>query len=229
MKIFLFSDLHASYKYLAQIDNHVSSNTHYDAVICAGDIVNMGEPLGFINIFIKTIKSLSKSFFWVPGNNDFGRGYYKLKSTLPSLEGGITKYDSSILCGVGGSPASWSGQYAGESIVDKKKIAGSFFVSHFPPPVVLNWSKNDYTLFPNPRKNFNNQSEHLPFDVRNLTLPASKKLADCPLVHICGHIHHQWGVAYLGTSKVIKLATAALGYYAILDTETLKVEFNKLD
>lgn len=239
MKLFIFSDLHASYKQLANIANFFESINSADALIFAGDVVNMGEPIGFINRFIEVIGTINKPFFWVPGNNDFGRGYYKLKSTFSSLEGDITKYEDITLCGVGGSPASWSGQYAGEKMIDKKKIGGSIFVSHFPPPIVLNWQREDYTLSPIPKSKNDVSSisdgiltssgkagllRMTKRETSNDPL-ALKKLSDSPLVHICGHIHHQWGVSYLGSTKVIKLGAAELGHYAILDVNTLKVDF----
>jgi len=203
MKAFLFSDLHANRLALANLAQFLNNNNGIDLIISAGDIVNMGEPVAFIPKFTEVIKNTNLPFFWVPGNNDFGRAYYKLKSEYNTLEGSVCKYKGIILTGVGGSPASWAGQYAGEKMIDRKKIGGSIFVSHFPPPGILSWQKGDCHS------------------------PTAKKLSDSPLVHICGHIHHQWGCAYLGQTKVIKLGAAETGFYAILDLENLEVEFGR--
>jgi len=211
MKAFLFSDLHVSYKQLSNLKLYLLENKDIDLLICAGDIVNAGEPVGFMETFIEVINELGKPFIWVPGNNDFGRAYYKLQARYPSLEGRVMEFPSQTknqklttkLTGVGGSPASWAGQYAGQSLIDKKSIAGSIFISHIPPPGVHNYIKSDCHS------------------------PTAKKLSDSPLVHICGHIHHQWGCAYLGSTKIIKLAALEYGQYAILKMETLDVEFKK--
>ncbi len=216
VKFFLFSDLHANNKAL---DNIISEVTKIkpDAILFAGDFVNMGEPVWFGEKAIEKFKSLKIPFLWIPGNNDFGRSYYKIQSTIKSVEGrvaeivkeqipGQARDDKPEVCritGVGGSPASWAGQYQGENKKHQIKIGGTFFISHVPPPGVHNWSKEDL---------------HSPADQR-------KKLTDSPKVHICGHVHHQWGTAYLGSTKIVKLASAEHGRAAIIDTEDLSVEF----
>jgi len=236
MKAFLFSDLHDSYSQLKRLENFLVGNDEIDILIFAGDVVNMGEPVGFMVQFINLIDRVKKPFFWVPGNNDFGPAYYKLKARYPSLEGRVAELPvSSIIpntnplirfTGVGGSPASWAGQYQGENMIDKKMIAGSIFISHVPPPGILNWQKFDVTSptsVCHSRESGNLDHRVKPEDDR----PRGRRFTDSPEVHICGHIHHQWGVAYLGQTKVIKLAAIERGYYAILDLESLKVEFER--
>jgi len=206
MKAFLFSDLHANFRQLDNIDKYLSTHKELELIIFAGDVINMGEPVGFVQKFIEVIKNTKINFVWVPGNNDFGRGYYKLDHEFKSLEGKVVNFGGRNFTGVGGSPASWSGQYAGESMIDRKSIADSIFVSHVPPPGLHNYQKNDCQS-PIPKKKF----------------------SDSPIVHICGHIHNQWGCTYLGTTKIIKLAPADRGFYAILDLDTLAVEFKRFN
>lgn len=114
--------------------------------------------------------------------------------------------DSLRLTGVGGSPASWAGQYAGEKMIDRKAIAGSIFVSHAPPPGILVMNKYDF----------------------DSPVPP-KKFADAPVIHICGHLHSRWGCGYLGITKVVNPGPLADGRYAIIDTENLRVEFRRFD
>jgi Icc-related predicted phosphoesterase len=212
MKALLFSDLHCNNKQLANLYDFVIQNKEIDALIFAGDTVNMGEPVWFMEKFIKVIDELKLPFLWVPGNNDFGRAYYKLNARYKSLEGRIVKLElpstnyhlPTKFTGVGGSPASWAGQYEGESMIDKKAIAGSIFVSHVPPPGILVLQQKDLAAS-----------------------DSRKKLADSPLVHICGHLHSRWGTAFLGQTKVIQLASLETGHYAILDLETLAVKFER--
>ena len=235
MKAFVFSDLHTSYKQLANMEDYIHDHPEIGAIIFAGDLLNMGEPVGFAQQFLGVLDRLNVTLLWVPGNNDFGMGFFRLKAKFPSLEGKIVEVNTSVISakagiqansdgslgtilknttgpeddnivkftGVGGSPASWAGQYSGETMIDRKKIAGTIFVSHVPPPGAHNYQK------------FDNYS------------PTSKKLSDVPKVHICGHIHHTWGVAYLGTTKIVKLAPLESGFYAIMDLENLSVEFGQ--
>ncbi|MFA4995672.1 MAG: metallophosphoesterase [Patescibacteria group bacterium] len=202
-KAFLFSDLHSSTKQLSNMESFLLKNK-FDLLIFAGDFVNMGEPVWFTDKFINVLQEVELPFLWVPGNNDFGRSYYKLSSKYKSLEGNITQVLGRVFTGVGGSPASWAGQYAGERMVDRKKIGGSIFVSHVPPPGILTLQQKD-----------------LP------TPPLKRRFADSPLIHVCGHLHYRWGTAYLGQTKVIQLASLETGHYAIMDLGTLAVEFGR--
>lgn len=206
MKAFLFSDLHGSYRALSSIRQYLIQE-QIKIVVFAGDAVDMGEPVSFIEELIWVIDELGVDFLWVPGNNDFGRAYHKLNAKYKSLEGKITEIAGKKYTGVGGSPASWSGQYQGEQSVDKTAIAGTIFVSHVPPPGLNKLDKFDQSA-----------TAH-----RNQI-----KLSDAPLTHICGHVHHTWGVGYLGTTKVIKLASAYLGYAAELDLDSAIVTFKNL-
>lgn len=186
------------------MSDFIERNKEIEALIFAGDVVNMGEPVWFMEKFIKIIDELELPFLWVPGNNDFGRAYYKLNAKYKSLEGRVAELSGKKFTGVGGSPASWAGQYEGESMVDKKAINGSIFVSHVPPPGILVLQQKDLAVS-----------------------DSRKKLADSPLVHICGHLHSRWGTAFLGKTKVIQLASLETGHYAILDLETLEVRFER--
>ena len=285
MKAFVFSDLHAQSKQLYNLAHFFDTTNDIGLLIFAGDAVNMGEPVGFIVNFIEAIEKIGLPFFWVPGNNDFGRSYHKLNAKYRSLEGrvvvvpanypsplrgevrwggreesvldsapppapprrggGRTEDDRIIkITGVGGSPASWSGQYAGEKMIDKKSIAGSIFVSHTPPPGILVMNKYDWenpnieirNLFESlrapqslerPKQTLNSNNKN-PKQVSNFELRTSGlRLSDSPIVHICGHLHSRWGCGYLGSTKVINPGSLADGRYAIMDTDNLKVEFLK--
>ncbi len=223
-KAVLFSDLHESFKHFHNLKLLIK-DFQPAAIIFAGDFLNMGETLGFARQFTEFFFSLEIPFLWVPGNNDFGHGYHHLNGRLRSLEGRVVevkieensadnigeiksnnsdeKYSTFRFSGVGGSPASWAGQYSGENIIDEKLIGGSIFVSHMPPPGVFNYLKIDQAS------------------------PTKKNLRDSPLAHICGHFHNQYGVTYLGQTKIIKLAPLLYGHYAIMDLENLKIDFKR--
>ena len=239
MKAFLFSDLHCSIKQVVKLKEFLDTKEgkNIGALIFAGDVVNMGEPVWVAEDLVRFLDKVTLPFFWVPGNNDFGRAYHKINAKYKSLEGRVAelKVNQSLarfFAGVGGSPASWAGQYQGENIIDKKSIAGTIFVSHVPPPGVFNYLHKDLPtpLLKNLKSEAPNskqpESQNDQGISKNIDLPR-KKLADAPLVHICGHIHHQWGCAYLGQTKIIKLASFETGNYAILDLEDLSVDFKR--
>jgi Icc-related predicted phosphoesterase len=257
MNAFIFSDLHSKVKILDQIEALLPS---FDLVIFAGDLVSMGEPVSLVERFKEIIKKTKKPLFWVPGNNDFGQSYEVLNRAYPSLEGRVMEVAGRRLTGVGGSPASWAGRYGGEKAVEKNLIAGTIFVSHYPPPRIFNYAtlgEENNGLSPsllktrNPKsqisnskqvQNLNNSNpkslenlnlENLEIfsdlEIRNSDLPAAKRLVDSPLVHICGHIHHQQGVAYLGKTKIIKVGSAESGHYAIMNLDSLLVKFDQFD
>lgn len=209
MKAFLLSDLHGHHRHLYNLGEYFAKNDEISCLICAGDILNMGQPLGYMIQFIKMLDKFGKPFFWVPGNNDFGPGYYKLKAKYPSLEGKIMEFDDQKFTGVGGSPESWAGQYQGESINDKIEIGGSIFVSHVPPPGIV-------TLNPYDKGDQGKTNADRP-----------KRYRDAPVAHICGHIHRRQGIGYVGQTKIIKLGDAASGNYGIMDLKTLFVEFGR--
>jgi Icc-related predicted phosphoesterase len=202
MRTFLFSDLHANYKQLCNIKDYVR-NEDIKTLIFAGDLVNMGEPVGFAEEFISVVKLLNVDLLWVPGNNDFGRSYFRLCKEFKSLEGKIVYLNGRKFTGVGGSPASWAGQYSGENLIDNESIDGSIFVSHVPPPGIHNYQKKDC-----------------------ISPTSNKRFSHSPLIHICGHDHFRWGCAYLGETKIVKLAPAERGFYGTMDLDTLDVEFN---
>jgi Icc-related predicted phosphoesterase len=220
MKIFLFSDLHASASALRSVISQIKKEKP-EVIVFAGDFVNMGEPLEFAEQFAVFVCEINRPFLWVPGNNDFGRAYDELIQKCPSLEGREVEILGQRFTGVGGSPASWASSYAGKKAVSAEKIGGSIFVSHYPPPRVFNYclpEVGERGLSPIAFENS---------ECGSGGAPTGKRLVHAPLVHVCGHIHHQQGVAYLGSTKIIKLAAAETGHYAIMDLDNLEVDFRR--
>ena len=249
----MFSDLHCNHKQLSNLSDYLVGNKEIEALVFAGDAVNMGEPVSFMEQFIKVIDNIGKPFLWVPGNNDFGRAYHKLNAKYKSLEGRVAKLPSTChpehirqsqcklregspsFTGVGGSPASWAGQYQGEKMIDQQEIAGSIFVSHYPPPGQYHLEKYDQ-----PRSSFppavisthrgQSGAEKSPdkslYAIRN-TPYVNRQFSNAPKVHLCGHLHYKWGTGFIGQTKIIQLASLETGHYAILDLESLAVNFER--
>lgn len=237
-KAILFSDLHASTKELSNLYEIIIQNPEIKLIISAGDFVNMGEPVWFVDKLINVIADSGLPFVWAPGNNDFGRSYYKLNAKYKSVEGRVVEECGLKFTGVGGSPASWAGQYAGESMIDRKKIGGTVFISHYPPPGVLNLQLKDIPTplligkklkveseKSNSKLIIKNSLKTENFKFENLS---AKHFSDSPLIHICGHLHYRWGTTYVGQTKVVQLASLETGHYAIMDLKTLTIEFKRI-
>ncbi len=212
MKILLFSDLHDSSRGLWALTDFLSKNQEIAGLVFAGDLTNMGEPVSFVEKFIIGISQFNLPLLWVPGNNDFGQSYKILQNFTPSLEGRIVKLGERRFTGIGGSPASWSSEYAGENSLSKEKIAGTILVTHQPPAGVKYFTQN-----PKSKVQITNKLQN-----------PNAKISDAPIAHICGHLHNTQGIGYIGETKVIKLASSALGNIAIMDLETLDVKFMRL-
>ena len=274
MNLLLFSDLHDSSRGLNAILDYLNKNQNISGLVFAGDLTNMGEPVEFAQKFINEISKFNLPLLWVPGNNDFGQSYKVLQNHTLSLEGRIVKIGGRGFTGIGGSPASWSGQYEGENSLSKEEIAGTILVSHYPPAGVRYAARNnsqdtitkqisnlksqnchceefarlargeprrttrqsDVCVILSEAKDLNNRTvkQSNPstpsITLETSLLGASNKirLADAPLAHICGHIHHTQGIGSLGQTKVIKLASSAQGNIAIMNLENLGVEFMRL-
>ena len=205
MNALLFTDLHTSKKALKKVFDFINDEKNQiNAMFFAGDFVNMGEPVEYQEEFIRYHTKHPTPLFWVPGNNDFGRSYKLMQGYLPSVEGRVEEYNGLNITGVGGSPASWAGEYQGEKKIKRDKIKDSIFISHQPPPNLYDLKKTDHSPAP------------------------MKKFPDSPKIHICGHFHNQWGIGYIGQTKVVKLAASYLGFAAIMNLENLKVKFIEL-
>ena len=249
MKALLFTDLHGSEKTLKKIFDFISNPANQiKMMLFAGDFVNMGEPLEYQKKFIQLHTLNSVPLFWVPGNNDFGRSYKLMMKYLPSVEGRVEEYQNHKITGVGGSPASWSGEYQGETGIKAEDLKDSIFLSHQPPPGLSNLIKFDKqdTITKKPHfalRATRGKQDTIKSQIKNDQIPnqnvilsgaknfnttTMKQFSYAPRIHICGHIHNQWGIGYIGGTKVVKLAASYLGFAAIMDLETLMVAFIEL-
>ncbi|OQA03755.1 MAG: Calcineurin-like phosphoesterase superfamily domain protein [bacterium ADurb.Bin400] len=221
-KIILLSDIHASGKALDSIEQFLQkSQENFSGVIFTGDLLCDGDPAVFADHFIEFIGRIGQSFLWVSGNNDFGEGYERMRREyLPLDELDEVIINGRRFVGVGGSPLLWDLDRTDSSATLRNKIAGSVFLSHYPPRGNFQYAKIDSGLSPADSNTTTPLPDIVGYRPRNIT--------NSPLLHICGHIHSQYGVAHLGQTKIIKLGAANQGHCAILDLASLRVEFLNL-
>lgn len=91
---------------------------------------------------------------------------------------------------------------------------GAFLLTHLPPPGRRSYSPDVRRDTPR---------------LRNLKAGPESPLSQAPLAHICGHVHHTEGVAYVGETKVIKLRAAMWNRCALLDLASLAAKFVDLE
>ena len=202
MKALCFADLHAKTAFLPAMRNFLSSrkNDDIEVIFCLGDIVNFGGDLEYLGNLLTIVNKLP--FFYVPGNNDFGPVYKIMKKY--SVENKMVEFAGEKIIGMGGIPDLWGHNIFPPKVSDAD-IENSIFLSHIPPKNFKNFRKFDHA-----------------------EIDDGVELESAPKIQICGHQHHYWGVAYIGKTKILKLPAGLLMMAAILDTESLKVEFINL-
>ena len=195
------SDLHDRSKFVLALDVLLKEEK-FDLILCAGDITSGGHSMEYVLKFLDVIHFHKIPTFWVPGNNDVGEAFATLQENLTSVENNCVEFKGEKIVGMGGIPDLY-GHNIFPPEVSKDIMSDCIFLSHIPPKKVENLKKFDW------------QPEKF----------ADLKLAAAPKIQISGHIHHNWGVAWIGRTKVLKLPAGMDMLAASLDTKTLEIDF----
>jgi len=201
MKALCVSDLHGQVGFLLALDN-LLKREKIDLVLSVGDIGNAGRNIEYSSKFLKILKQNNSPVFSVPGNNDFGEIYDLLKSGTTLVENKLIKFGGEKIIGMGGIPDLYGHNIFPPEVKDED-LADSIFLSHIPPNKIENIKKFDWK----PKKF------------------SRLKLKAAPKIQISGHIHYNWGVAWIGRTKILKLPAGANMMATLLDTKTLEVNF----
>lgn len=201
MKALCISDLHDSQKFVFAL-NVLLSEEKFDLIFCLGDIASGGHSLEYTMKFLDVIHFHKIPTFWVPGNNDVGESFGVLQENLTSVENNFVKFRGEKIVGMGGIPDLY-GHNIFPPEVPPATISDSIFLSHIPPKKIENLKKFDW------------KPEKMP----------EKKLSAAPKIQISGHIHNNWGVAWIFETKILKLPAGVNMMATILDTESLEIDF----
>ncbi|MCX6812309.1 MAG: metallophosphoesterase [Candidatus Berkelbacteria bacterium] len=197
MKALCISDIHGRLAFLSAVENYLGENPP-DLILCCGDITNNGREVELCEKFIAIVRKLP--FFFVPGNNEQGE-IYDLFIEF-SVEGKLREFKGEKIVGIGGIPDLYGhGIYPAK--IPVKEMENSIFLSHIPPRNIETIKKFDWT----PEKSLD------------------LKLSGAPKIQISGHQHNNWGVGWIGKTKILKLPAGTDMMVAELDTESLAIEF----
>lgn len=127
-KILLISDLHENRKALSQL-NLLLERERFGALIFAGDLTNRSfTALKYAKDFFNIVKDNKVSLFYIHGNNEPREVIDFFKDNECSIHLIPQKYSGFTIVGIGGFMDEWDSRVA-------DSIAGSIFVTHYPPRI----------------------------------------------------------------------------------------------
>jgi Icc-related predicted phosphoesterase len=227
IKILCISDIHNSQQFLRSLNEHLTSNkinhqnycsseartkklfssqptvsasnSKYDLVLCAGDVVSRPnkKALDFFKEFINIICNLHQTrLFMVHGNNETEKmiDLIRKKNVLIHLK--VKKFRGYKFFGIGG----WM-EDVGEITNLKSQISKAILLTHLPPKRVQSISTNFHK---------------------------SQSISGGPLIHLCGHLHAPGMIWRIGETLVVKIPTAMYGEAALLEMPGRKIKFIEL-
>jgi Icc-related predicted phosphoesterase len=204
MKALCISDIHAKEGFLVALEN-LLNDKKFNLVLMLGDIVNNGKEINYFEKYLQIIEDADLPMFWVPGNNDIGDVYERMNRSKYSVENKKVEFGGESFIGMGGVPDLW-GHNIFMPEVKPQEMKNATFLSHIPPKKFVNLKK------------FDHQEIQKGVDLEN-----------APKIQISGHQHSYWGVGYIGKTKILKLPAGLNMMVAVLDTQSLKVEFIHLE
>ncbi|MBI3973107.1 MAG: metallophosphoesterase family protein [Chloroflexi bacterium] len=205
------ADLHSNVTTLRRLDALLARRAHeLGLVLAAGDITIPGhEP--YAADFVGVVKRHNVPLLVVHGNNDTIEAVETFRRAGVTIHRSEREIGGFRFAGFGGDGTAPHDFELAEGETLDLRLDGAIFLTHVPPQVRLPYGPDvPRTKMVAPPR------------------PSGDALAGAPRAHICGHIHHIEGVAYLGPTKVVKLRAAMLNRCALLDVRTLRTDFRDL-
>lgn len=198
MKILHISDVHCSSSTLRELVRRETS----DLIVVSGDL-ECSEAVEVLEEASKKVRVLA-----VPGNMDNPFISRMLESKGLNLDGKHVTIKEYVFAGVGGLNVKASIRMLEEDLEDVGRV--DFLISHLPPKN----TKVDKAL------GFIHAGSS---EVRRFVEKWRPKAV------FCGHIHESRGLDHVGETLIVNAGPLGVdGSYAVVDVETLNVEFKKL-
>jgi len=222
LKALCLADLHSSAATLRRLDALLATE-RFDLVLAAGDISIPGhEP--YAKDFIALVRRHGRPLLLVHGNNDTREAVETFRREGVTIHRRERELFGRRFVGFGDDGyASYDAELAeGESL--ELRLDGAILLTHLPPRG-LRYAPRDLD---ERRRTKDELAAGVGGDSSFVFCPSSPIFANAPVAQICGHIHHQEGVARIGPTKVVKLRAAMWNRCATLDLRTLHAHFRNL-
>ncbi len=211
------ADLHSSATALRRLESFLRARgAAIDAVLAAGDITVPGHE-AYADEFIQLVRRHGQPLLLVHGNNDGPPAIERFQRAGVTIHRRVREVGGYRFAGFGGDGTAPHDLELGPGEQLELDLQGAFFLTHVPPARRLRYGPDSIAA---PDRG---QAEDLPSGA------VSPPGGGWPRAHICGHIHHVEGVAWLGPTKVVKLGAAMWNRCALLDLSTLQATFLPLD
>jgi Icc-related predicted phosphoesterase len=216
------ADLHSSLTALRRLDRFLAARAGDLAlVLAAGDITIPGHE-AYADAFIATVERHGLPLLLVHGNNDPAAAVEVFRRRGVTIHRRERELFGIRFVGFGGDGMAPHDLELADGEQAALDPSGAILLTHVPPPRLRYGADTAGAA----RQTSASQTEW-----GTQAGPGARRgtYALAPRAHICGHIHHQEGVGYLGATKVIKVGAAMLNRCATLDLRTLRAEFGSLD
>jgi Icc-related predicted phosphoesterase len=201
------ADLHSHVTALERLDGLLGALAgELDVVLVAGDVTVPGKE-AYARRLIDLVARRRVPLLLVHGNNDSWPAVQEFRRAGVTIHRQERVVAGVRFTGFGGTGDAPHDLELGPGETLHLNPEGSILLTHVPPPGRLRYGPDAAAPAPP-------------------SAAAPHLLA--PRAQVCGHIHHNEGVAWIGPTKVIKLRAAMLNRCALLDLDTLAVTFRDL-
>jgi len=179
----------------------VAEIEEYDLVVATGDFENISV--------VRELAQIDKLVLAVSGNMDSRIIQSELEASNLSIEGRIVEAKGYFFAGIGGRQVYDNTARIISALLSMNNSTPLIVVSHYPPAGV----KVDLTF----------SNIHIGKGILREFIEEFK-----PVLFLCGHVHEARGYDSIGGTIIVNPGSLSMGYYALIEVDTLKVELKKM-
>ncbi len=173
----------------------------YDLVVATGDFEDLN--------IVRELARLDKPALAVTGNIDTRIIESELTTLQLSIEGIVKKVGDYFFAGISGRHVYSSAAQVISSLLSTRNSAPLIVVSHYPPSgVKVDLAYSGIHIGKGILREFIEEFE--------------------PVLFLCGHVHEARGYDILGGTVIVNPGPLYMGYYAVIEADSLKVELKKI-
>jgi Icc-related predicted phosphoesterase len=211
--VLCLADLHSSVTALGRLDAFLERHAAgLAAMLVAGDVTVPGRE-SYADDVIATVRSHQLPLLLVHGNNDSPDAVAIFRREGVTIHRQTREVAGTRIAGFGGDGNAPHDVELGPGESPDLELEGAVLLTHLPPRARLAYGPD------RPLQAFGDEG------ARDARVPGAAPFANAPRAQICGHIHQTEGIAYLGSTKVIKLRAAMWNRAALVDLRSLATRF----